>query len=682
MQLIKLGNDKILVQDAEPFCMVSYSLNHNGNRVPCSDLLIQGNDRVSVSFGETGNIQDIFTFSSGFLTLRRTWNLDQGGSYRLHAAFSYPDENKENTLLIPSVWYRDNIQGKGCFPSSEKAPVWSFLETRMPIPCCEQLSNGKQFFTCATEKATEQCFLASVANERHGIIISIPGSEWPFSYEGKTILADTSDAALPTLQVETLPFCYERSFFIANQSAKDSLEAYRFFVEGFPLQSNQTKKTTLLWPQWYEYKLTRLLNLLQRSEKGYAFLIMGEGNGKIQEVYNYTAASFLVKSLEAAYELALCTKREANSSFLQKARKRVADLFALPDDSLLLATLAMKIGQFFLAGEIEDGVYQDCYDLKEQCWGGYLGIGEHDEFRHMVNSRCNGEVMKHYVLLFGELNTLGIRQPQFLNLAKRVARFYCDCQLLGGSFGRWWSKKGKPVDIKGTNGAYIASFFSALTPYLNPSEPLRNDILAALHQSYWYYGQMANEGNFYGDTLDADSCDKEAGVTLLSMFLDLYEMEQDKRLLESAQKAANFILLWIWQTDSYLPADSALGKQGFHTEGMTSVSVAHHHLDFYGMEIGYQFLRLAKETGDSFYKNQAIKMIRSCNQLVATKENGLGRDSSFLGWQPEQINHTRWDYFDRKAYQQGSFDIDVAWVTVLTLGSFLQIEKHFPTVLA
>ncbi len=333
---------------------------------------------------------------------------------------------------------------------------------------------------------------------------------------------------------------------------------------------------------------------------------------------------------------------------------------------------------FFLQAERSEGIFQDNYDLEKQVWGGYLGIGEHPEFQYMVNSRCNGEAMKYYVLLSLSLRSLGIDEGQYISLARRVARFYCEAQLSSGSFGRWWTEKGKPGDIQGTNGAYIGSFFAALIPHLNDNDPLKNDMLSAVHQAYTYYAELAFEGAFYGDTLDADSCDKEAGIALLSFFfLDLYELEQDKRHLESAQLAAEFIVQWIWQQDSYLPPDSPLGRLGFSTRGMTSVSVAHHHLDFYGLSIAYEFLRFAKHANNPFYEQQAKIMLNACRQLVATEAQPLGRDETFIGWQPEQLNHTYWEYFDRPELMNGHFDIDIAWVTVLTLGSYQMIQKTF-----
>ena len=116
---------------------------------------------------------------------------------------------------------------------------------------------------------------------------------------------------------------------------------------------------------------------------------------------------------------------------------------------------------------------------------------------------------------------------------------------------------------------------------------------------------------------------------------------------------------------------------------MTSVSAAHHHLDVYGMLIALLYLRLARLDGDRLWESQARKMMDACLSLIGCEENGyLGRDASFAGWQPEQINHTSWDYFSDEGNMNGTFGIDIAWVNVLGYSSFLSIAEDFPDILS
>ncbi|TAH58723.1 MAG: hypothetical protein EWM48_00110 [Sphaerochaeta sp.] len=680
MKIRKTSQNSVEILNPLHIVTITYTLTYEDKRQHPIALEIE-DDMVFVSFEGIGTIEDRLAPGRKGVTVDRTWILVKEGSYRLQAGFFTTDEGVPNDLFIPAVWYRDNTKGSGLFPSIDHSTIWSFLETRMSIPCCLQLSGGKRHFLCATEAAAEERFVASVTNDPHGAIISIPGWEGPYSYQGKKALIDTTSMPRPALMVPSGGLIYRRTFHLATYRGMRGMEAYVAFVASLPKAKPTDLPHPLSWNHWMELKLTRLINLVRRSENNLAYIIMGEGNGEVQDVYEFTGASFLVKSIQGACELARFTEHEPTLDCLQAARQSLAKRFSLVDDSRLLATVAKKIGDFFLKAERREGVFQDNHDLRTGQWGGYLGIGEFPEFAEMVNSRCNGEAMKHYLRLAKELRQLGYDVSPYIDLARRVSLFYSDIQLSSGSFGRWWTPEGKPKDIQGTNGAYIGSFLCALIPMLEESDPLKKVLIDAVHKAYMFYARLADEGAFYGDTLDADSCDKEAGVALLSFFMDLYHLEGDKRHLKSAHLAAEFIIQWIWQQSSYLPGESPLGRKGFSTLGMTSVSVAHHHLDCYGMAIAYEFLRFATAANLPFYAKQASLMIAACKQLVHGKENNLGRDESFFGWQPEQINHTNWEYFNRPELMNGHYEIDIAWVTILTLSFFDRIRGEFPEAL-
>ena len=74
-------------------------------------------------------------------------------------------------------------------------------------------------------------------------------------------------------------------------------------------------------------------------------------------------------------------------------------------------------------------------------------------------------------------------------------------------------------------------------------------------------------------------------------------------------------------------------------------------------------------------------MINACNQLIAAKHDYLGRGPEYEGWQPEQMNHTKWEYFGRIEKQKGYFDICISWVTVLELTSLFKLKEEFPEIM-
>ncbi|NLZ76877.1 MAG: hypothetical protein GX911_02785, partial [Spirochaetales bacterium] len=552
MQIRQTSQNAVEILDPLHIATITYTLTYGEQLHHPFSIQIE-DDTVVVSFEGIGTIEDRLAPRQNGVTVDRRWTLAKEGSYRLQAGFFTTDEGTPDSLFIPAIWYRDNVRGTGMFPSIDRSSTWSFLETRMSIPCCLQLSASKRHFLCATEAATEERFVASVVNDRHGAIISIPGWEWPYSYRGKKSLVDTASMPPPALMVPSGGLSYRRTFHLATYRGMRDMEAYVAFVASLPESKPVELPHPLSWNDWMELKLTRLVSLVRRSEDGLAYIIMGEGNGEVQDVYEFTGASFLVKSVQGAYELARFTSYEPTLDCLRTARRALATRFGLDDDSRLLATVAKKIGDFFLKAERREGVFRDNHDLRTGRWGGYLGIGEFPEFAEMVNSRCNGEAMTHYLRLAKELQSLGYDVSAYIDLSRRVALFYSDIQLSSGSFGRWWTVKGKPGDTRGTNGAYIGSFLCALIPLLEENDPLKAVLIGAVHKAYMFYAQLAYDGAFYGDTLDADSCDKEAGVALLSFFMDLYHLEGDKRHLTSARLAAEFLIQWIWQQSSYLP---------------------------------------------------------------------------------------------------------------------------------
>ncbi len=657
-----------------------------------------------LDYRQVAMVEDRISAEGDLSTVRRRWTLLLDGRWILGSRFSAAFE-REGELLVPAVMYRNNELGKGAFPTREEAASWSFLESRAPIGGCVHWYGADKSFTVSVEPSLDASLLCSSGfsweRGRAYVELELPGTEVPFAYTGKSERsAPGRDRACLSVGAAELPFVVEQAFSCrcAPTGGASIYGTYRRFVAALGQRNEPSRPRALPsggrrrgegsaapaadWAAYASLKIAHLLSLVEAASGGKtAYLAMGKGNGDLQAIYDYTAGSFLVKSLEGAVILSHIDAGELDDDASAPFKARLARLFGAEDGSGLLPEIAERIGRFFLAGELASGVHQDCYDIRRGVWGGYLGISEDDSFRSRINARCNGEVMKSYVALYEELKRRGREVAEFIDLPKRVAAFYLAHQLGGdreGSFGRWWSAEGEPVNALGTNGAYIASFLMAVEPYFDDKAALSNGLAAAGR----YYGSLAEAGEFYGDTLDADSFDKEAGTALLAMFLDFYERDREPLMLGRAREAADFVLTWIWQYDCAFPPDSPLGSRDFRTRGMTSVSVAHHHLDFYGMAIAYDFLRLAEYCGDKLYEEQALRMLSASNQLVASPRDLLGRGAESVGWQPEQINHTAWDYFNRQEKRAGHFDIDIAWVTVLGLGAYQRIKARYPWALA
>ena len=619
----------------------------------------------SCSVHKDGMALDAKALPDGLLLSIRS---DLDSSCAVSLRFPFKGLSPES-VFIPSVWYGGNMEGEGCFPSARRSSSWTFVETRMPMPGIIGARNEDGWTFFWMDECAGPLALASAGWDDDGIIFRLPYHEAPFSYRGKTKLLPAGDPPLLHLDPGTV---ISRRFYIFESGEADPYDGYRKLIRE---RFNDSNDLTRSWKAYEESKLKRLLGLVIRTTDGNAALIMGEGNGSHQSVYRFTSGSFLVKSLEAASAFLRTDGTTLSSGSLEAARERIAELLGISGNDWP-KELALRIGRYFLSSETEEGFYQDSISLDTGERGGYLGISEHPEYRKLMNARCTGEAMSAFVELYGKTG----HRP-FIELPLRVLRFYAAHQLADGSFGRWWDSEGNAIDRKGTNGAYIGTAMMRLLPYAGDE---RDAFLSAALKAMGYYAGLALSDGFHGDTLDADSVDKEAGVSILAFLLECLEGGYGgERELEAAREAASFILTWVWQEPSWLPPDSPLGRLGFSTEGMTSVSAAHHHLDFYGMLIALLYLRLARLDGDRLWEAQARKMMDACLSLIGCEENGyLGRDASFAGWQPEQINHTSWDYFSDEGNMNGTFGIDIAWVNVLGYSSFLSIAEDFPDILS
>ena len=637
---------------------------------------------VSESEGCEGKLRVVYE-APHFIAAESEWKITRPGSYELffRAAFSKKSERLE--LFIPAVLYRENNCGCGAFPKGGIEQSFAFREERTPLPGCVVLREGCDFTAFCISPAKDPSESAHVcAYEDEGALaieMRIPPSEYPFSYCGKTrtvpydskksfFQADGCSAAKP-LVVRKTQFLFTasvsalcpNSLFSVYRKFSSLVSARKefnnFCFDENPEAADAKTVSRGAWEKWFSRKLGHLEFLTDAAKESTAFIRMGKGNGDLQAIYEFTAASFLVKSVEGALVFA----KRGNT------------------------VLAEKIGRYFLRAEHPEksGIYRDNYSIVRDEWGGYLGVSEHSSYAKLINARCNGEAMSAYIALYEMLLDRGKRVEEFIELPKRVARFYLSHYSRdkknadAGNFGRWRSEDGKAVNAGGTNGAYIVMFLIALWPHAD--EDLQKEIKTALALSGEYYHRMIQNADYYGDTLDADAFDKESSAVLLRESLDLYAFTGDGRFLEDAKAAANFAYTWMWQYDVRFPKGTPLDRLHFKTRGMTSVSVAHHHLDFYGMYIARDFLRLHSLCGERFYRDAALCMMKACLALVASEKERLGKSADFAGWQPEQINHTDWDYFDREDHAQGYFDICIAWEAVLTLGAYLQIADENPS---
>ncbi|MBN1374520.1 MAG: hypothetical protein JXA01_00035 [Dehalococcoidia bacterium] len=639
-----------------------YSLQKGHQALNPETVRCENNNSVIAGFSG-GEIRDEIQVNENLIKVVRRWTILEPGKWQLK--FGYVPDAYLTQWIVPAVMYQNNSMGTGRFPRGGMEKGWSFREDRIPVPSCSIVHNGNDWQAVFASPAENENELSSVRtyliDSHPAFEIEVPYCEEPFTYTEKGILlGGLSSKTQKLFEIKKAPVEYQRTFYIMSGKCMHTSELFISLASAALNElGNETGSSDIHdWSQIASLKFRHLKYLLIDNARLTA-IKMGKGNGLFQSFYEYTAGSFLVKGLEAATIFAKASREVANKQYMD---------------------IAERIGAFFLEGALPNGMHRDCYSLKNGEWGGYMGVGTPENLQKGANARCNGEAMKSYLKLYQILKISGINREQFIDVAKSNAGFYIEHQLKGadeGSFGRWWNTDGSPMNTLGTNGAYIVSLLVELEKIEGKSKEINN----ALEKAGRYYSSLIDKNGFYADTLDADCVDKEAGCALLRAFLDLYERSHDESYLNYARLSAGFVLSWMFTYNVKFNPHFPLGRRNFKTAGMTSVSVAHHHLDFYGLSIAYDYLRLWEATKDNFWKRCALLMIESCGQLISSEQDRLGRSPDFIGWQPEQINQTNWDYKHRILGTKGRFHTCVAWVVVLTLGAMLDIRERYPEVL-
>ncbi|MFA5079953.1 MAG: hypothetical protein WC541_10785, partial [Dehalococcoidia bacterium] len=338
---------------------------------------------------EGAELSDRLTVGKGLVKVERSWRIARKGSWQL--GFGYSPSSTLEQWIVPSVMYDRNVMGTGRYPRGGVEAGWSFREDRIPVPSCSILHNGSNWQAVFTQPSPHESVLSSVKtylkDGRPALEIRMPYCEEPHTYTEKGIIIGGLTA--PTerlLKISRVPFDYSRTFYIAFGRCAHISEIYMHLAELALEEFADTGAGAQAdWSEIAALKLNHLRFLLIDNEHMTA-VKMGRGNGLFQSYYEYAAGSFLVRGLEAATIFARAGKDLADDKYTD---------------------IAGRIGEFFMAGALPNGLHRDCYSLKEKRWGGYLGVGTPPDLQEGANTRCNGEVMVNYLRLYRLLRDAG-----------------------------------------------------------------------------------------------------------------------------------------------------------------------------------------------------------------------------------------------------------------------------------
>ena len=512
--------------------------------------------------------------------------------------------------IIPGVAYDGNKQGKGIFPRPSLDEEWYFREDRVTIPSAAIVEDDEKVLAIFTEPAKSEEEISSVMVRRGLIAIRIPWQEIPKSYTAKNIFSRRKITKFKK------PRKYSRTFYIISANFKElgyKRGYYLVLEEAWNILKKDVKVDYDKLEYFLKLKTEYALNVHYfrlGKVSGFITMVTPTGIALVPAI----SAGFVGKSLEMALSL--------------------YRIYMVTGDKKL-KEIAFRTAYFHCSPQLDNGLLPTDFHLTLKTWFGYSLFK-----RKWINTRVMGEAGYFLLRLYQYAKERGEENELWLKTVKKLANFFVEHQLPNGSFGKWWSPDGKKVSDDGTNGAYIIWMLVELYKMTGEKKYLE----AAEKGMNYYIKKFVENDLYWGDTLDADTIDKEAGHAIMRAALLLYEVTKNKKYLEAAERAGYYIMTWMFFWNVPFCEKTTLGRNEYKTFGGTIVSVENQHLDIYGIGMAPDFIRLYKFTGKDLWKEVAEAMVWNAMQIIANPKNTYGLSKFFYGFQPEQFNHTTWAY--------------------------------------
>jgi hypothetical protein len=614
--------------------------------------ILEKNGEIHAKFAQ-GEIIDHLQKDGENLIVNREWDLDYKG--QLNLAFNVKCNLTPSFYIIPSVVVNGNKFGKGNYPQPKLSEKYSFREDRCAIPSCGIIEDSKNCLGIFTDPATNETFMSSISlyckDQNMNLEICTPWEEQPVRYvskfrvlKGLTNYLDLNGS-----------FKYNRKFYLCNSkveaNSKGYYEVLRYAWEKLSVKPKIPKD----WSDWMRRKIQFAVNVF--------YARVGNAHGFVTSLWNPMlpfsptfSGGFLGKNIEIAY----CLYRMYLLNEMEKLKE-----------------IAFNVTNFLTSRPLPNGLFFSDYNPALHKWYGYrLGM------QMKLNTRMMGEIGYFLLRFYSLTHDQSEANQRWFRFVENFCDFMVVHQSPSASFGKWWSQKGELLEDTGTNGAYVIWTLGELYK-MTKDEKYRT---AALKAGQFYKKTFVETEEYWGDTLDANAIDKEAGHAILRAMIILYEISGDKTYLEAACRTAHYICTWQIIYNTCFPKNSKLAQRNFNTFGGTIVSVENMHTDPY-IVFTVDFLRLWKYTGDIYWKNRAIAGLEFALQMVASERDTLGYKEWFVGWQPEQYNHTTWAYYDlntifpNRINPKGKFTGSVAWVLAATMGTVFDIAEEFPDLI-
>ena len=513
-------------------------------------------------------------------------------------------------LMIPSVSYQGNLWGRGLEPKGYKkdGTWWSFSYSRSAVPGATY-SEGSRWAVALWSDSLKVPFSCSLMPEArqttHRLIW--PEEEMPLTYSNRDTYKPGFKGRLTLAKGQSVTV----SGILMVTPVQPGHAAMKFFLgkawEMLPHPAISVRTPEEIWKLSVRY-IQENLWAEEGVFKGFSIGLWLRNGGWIQRpVWKYEIGW-------AGQNISM-----ANSLLTDYLWNR--NQLSLDHAIACLDTWAKYC-------PLPNGLICNHFDY-------VLGIEKSEE----VLDACNlGDAAADYLVAYDLAKKCGLERGNYRQIALRICDFLRDDQQPSGQYGKGWDKEGKCLYREGTIGSFI------IPAMVRAWQATGNEAyLTSAKRAYdFYFDDFVRQGFTSAGALDTWCIDKESSWPMLRSAMMLYDATSDKAYLDKAEQTSWYLSTWLWHWSVPFADSTDFKKYGYDTFGGTAVSTQHHHLDPFGLALVPEWLKLAKLTGNTIWKQKALAAWANANQVVADGKQEVHGVVRPAGGQTEAYFQTRW----------------------------------------
>ena len=343
---------------------------------------------------------------------------------------------------------------------------------------------------------------------------------------------------------------------------------------------------------------------------------------------------------------------------------RMLALGAIERNDKKLLDTAIGIFDAFAETQKENGL---CFTLYEQNF-------DENAINTATPDACNlGWGVCEMLRMYRFLSEQGIEKPRYVEFARRICDFFMAAYNDEYGFGKSYYMDGTPAQTLGSIGGFMV--VAMIEMYKQTKEKKYLDCAIRAHD--FYYARDLDSFVCTAGALDCASIDKETAYPFVVSSLELYDITNEYKYVQRAEKAAYYFTSWMFFYDVVYENGSEFTEYGYRTTGGTAISAEHHAIDSWGSIIVPELCRLAQITGEQKYKRIARLMWANAIQgMTLSSDHYIHGIVRPIGSQNEGFFQARWTKYRPTCELRGHYnDCLSAWCGAYRMMTVSRLRK-------